>query len=136
MKIIRLMAALGCLSLAFFIMPKTSVAQGYGGGMRRDPAQMVAAEKKLLFDSLTTLNGDQKLIIDQIYKDYEQAFSKAVSNADPDNRETMRATMMSIREGKNESIKAILTEEQYKKYEEVLKARRASMGQRRRSNDQ
>ena len=86
-----------------------SKAQRKEGGMRGNPSQMVAAEKKLMYDSLTTLNDDQKLIIDQIYRDYELAFEEARKNADPTNREAMRETMMAIRDGKDESVQAILT---------------------------
>lgn len=100
--------------------------------MRRDPAQMVAVEKKLVFDSLTTLNENQKLIIEQIYKDYAQAFTAARADADPNNREAMITKMRIIRDNKNESLKAILTEVQYSQYDGIMKARRQG---RRRTND-
>lgn len=118
------------------VIPNLSIAQPGGGGMRRDPAQMIKAEKKLMYDSLKTLNKDQKLILDQIYTDYELAFTNAFENADPSNREAMRETMMAIRDEKNESLMAILTEEQFLKFEAIMKARRDKMRQKRGSRDQ
>ncbi len=113
------------------LQPLSSFAQG-GQGPRRDPGQMVAAEKKIILDSIDGLNEEQKLIINEIYKDYEQSMTTMRANADPDNREAMMSGMTTIREGKNESLKAILTEAQYIRYESLMKAVREQMGQRRR----
>ena len=136
MKSINTLVTFTGLLFMLMLSSHFSKAQRNEGGMRRNPEQMVAAEKKLLYDSLTTLNGDQKLIIDQIYKDYELAFEEARKNSDPNNREAMRDTMMAIREGKDESLKAILTEDQFLKFEALLKARRDEMRQKRGSGDQ
>lgn len=121
------------LILIAIAIPTLLLAQG-GPGMGRqfDPAQMVAAEKKLLLDSVQGLNDDQKLIINAIYEDYESAFTKARGNANPDNREAMRESMMKIRDEKSEALQAVLTEEQYKAFDEILKRRREQAQQRRR----
>ena len=117
--------------IGIFIQSTDSFAQG-GQRQRMDPAQMVAAEKQIILDSIEGLNNEQKLILNEIYKDYEKSLTIMRANADPENREEMRAGMTSIRNEKNESLKAILTGEQYLRYDAIMKAVRESMGQRRR----
>ena len=119
------------------VLPTLLLAQpGLGRqGMRVDPEQMANAEKQLLSDSISGLNEDQKLIIAEIYKDFSGASSKAIKGANPDNREAMRETMMSIRKEKDEALQAILTDEQYSKFQELLDKRREQARNRRRKND-
>ena len=102
-------------------------------GRQFDPVKMVAAEKQILIDSIAGLNVDQSLIINEIYKDYEASFLEAREKADPNNREAMRSTMMNIRKEKDEALEAILTEEQFAKFQQILKDRRdkAQQGRRR-----
>ena len=123
------------LTLIFIIVALAAFAQG-GPGNRRSPAEMVAMEKQLVMDSISNLNSDQILIIDQIYKDYEVSLEKARANMNPDNREAMRESMTSIRNGKDEALQAILTEEQYQQYSKIMEARRKQMqGRRPQNND-
>ena len=122
----------GLLITTVFFLPKNLVAQG--GEMRRDASKIIEAEKSILTDSLTSLSDDQKLIIDQIYKDFENEFTAARASVEPGNREVMMLTMQKIRESKNESLKAILTEEQYKKFEDIMKKMRQSRGRNRDGN--
>ena len=133
MKLTKLIATLNFIVLGILLMPIDSFSQS-GGGNRRDPAEFIAAEKQMVLDSIAGLNDEQKLIIEEIYKDYGNATITARANADPDNREAMRTNMTAIRDEKNESLKAILTEEQYQKYDAIMKAIREKMGQRRRGN--
>ena len=124
-------------TVLLLVLPTLLLAQPGPGrqGMRVDPEQMANAEKQLLSDSISGLNEDQKLIIDEIYKDFSAASSKAVEGANPDNREAMRETMMSIRKEKDEALQAILTAEQYSKFQELLDKRREQARNRRRQND-
>jgi hypothetical protein len=119
------------------ILPVIGMAQGGpGGGRQFDPERLVAAEKKLLLDSITGLNDDQKLIIEAIYDDYGSALTSARENMSPDNREAMRKTMIELRDKKSQALKEILTDEQMKSFEAMLERRRAQMRQRRqRRND-
>lgn len=133
MKLTKLIAILNFIVLGILITPIDSFSQS-GEGNRRDPAEFVAAEKQMILDSIAGLNDEQKLIIGEIYKDYGRAISAARANADPNNREAMRTNMTAIRDEKNESLKAILTEEQYQEYDAIMKAIREKMGQRRRGN--
>lgn len=135
MKAYKPLVTLKFFVLGLFLLPIESFAQGGGGGgPRRDPSEFVAIEKQIILDSLAGLNEDQKIIIEEIYKDYEKSITTIRANADPDNREAMRTNMTAIRDGKNESLKAILTEEQYQQFDAIMKARRENMGQRRRNN--
>ena len=127
-KAIYILGILVCIS-------STSYGQGGPGmGGQFDPAKMVAAEKQLLLDSITGLNDDQKLIIDEIYKDYEATFSKARESANPDNREAMRENMMRIRGEKTDALQAILTAEQFAHFDKILTARRERARARRGNN--
>jgi hypothetical protein len=135
MNAYKLIATFKFLFLGLLLLSTESFSQGGGGGgPRRDPSELVAMEKQVVLDSLSGINADQKLIIEEIYKDYEKSITTLRANADPDNREAMRTNMTAIRDGKNESLKAILTEEQYQQFDAIMKVRRENMGQRRRNN--
>ena len=123
--------------LLLLVFPTLVLAQSGPNrqGMRLDPKQMAEAEKQLLLDSISGLNNDQKLIIEEIYKDFGIALIRAREGADPDNREAMRETMMSIRKGKDEALQAILTTEQHLKFQIVLDKRREQARNRRRTNE-
>lgn len=97
----------------------------------RDPAEMVKREKQMLLDSISGLNDDQKIIIDQIYIDYRQAISDARKDMSPDNREVMRNKIIKIRDEKDEAIKAILTEEQFNQYLAIIKRQQEQRRNRR-----
>jgi hypothetical protein len=133
MKIAKLSTTLTLIVLGILFIPIDSFSQS-GEGNRRDPAEITTAEKKIILDSITGLNDEQKLIIEEIYKDYGSAITTARANADPNNREAMRNDMTSIRNEKNESLKAILTQAQYQEYDVLMQAIREKMGQRRRGN--
>jgi hypothetical protein len=131
MKNFKRTIIMSVIIIGIFIQPISASAQG-GQRQRMDPAQMVAAEKQIVLDSITDLNDEQKLIINEIYKDYEESLTTMRASADQGNREEMRAAMTSLRNEKNESLKAILTEPQYLKYDAMMKAIREKMGQGRR----
>jgi len=119
------------------VIPTIVLAQSGPGrqGMRFDPEKMANAEKQLLNDSISGLNADQKLIIDEIYRDFSAASSKAMDRVDPDNRDATREIMMSIRKEKNEALQAILTSQQFSKFQELLDKRNEQASNRRRRND-
>ena len=129
----KLITLFNFMVLGVLLQPNEAFSQG-GGGARRNLTEVIAKEKQLVLDSVSGINEDRKLIIEEIYKDYEESMAKLRANADPDNREAMRIDMMAIRDGKNDSLKAILTEEQFLQYEAIMKVMREKMGQRRRNN--
>ena len=124
------------LLLFIILVSLTSLLAQGGPGMGRpfDPARMAAAEKQLLLDSINGLNDDQKIIIEAIYEDYASSFSGARENMDPDNRSAMREKMMKIRDEKNEALKAVLTEDQFDRFSEILEKRRMQAQERRRQS--
>lgn len=92
---------------------------------------MAGMEKQLLLDSISGLNDDQKLIINEIYKDFAASTSKAMETRDPNNREAMREKMMNIRKEKDDALKAILTEKQFSDFQKLLERQRAAARKRR-----
>lgn len=133
MKITKLITTFNIIVLGILFIPVDAFSQSRDGN-RRDPAEFAAAEKQIILDSIDGLNDEQKLIIEEIYKDYGKAIAAARDNADPNNREAIRTNMTAIRDEKNDTLKAILTDEQYQKYDAMMKVIRENMGQRRRGN--
>ena len=122
-------------ALSFLLIPAVH-AQGGPGGGGRDPGQMVEAEKEMVLDSLSSLNEDQKFIINEIYKDYEASITQLRAVSNPDDREAMRNQMTKLRDGKNDALEAILTEEQFIKYQALMAVLREQMrGRRNNRND-
>ena len=103
-------------------------AQGMGQGMRMAPKERAEAlGKQLGLDSATVLKvtaimeKSQKMMADK----------REELQGDMDG---MRAAMMAIRDSSNKWISALLTPDQAKKYEEVLKQQQQRMQQRQRNN--
>lgn len=119
--------------IALFSMAISTVgwAQRPGNGPQFDPSRMAGMEKQLLLDSISGLNDDQKLIINEIYKDFAASTSKAMETRDPNNREAMREKMMNIRKEKDDALKAILTEKQFSDFQKLLERQRAAARKRR-----
>lgn len=96
------------------------LAQDQGQPRQRfDPAQMVAAEKKAVYEKITDLSQDQKDVIEIIYSDYTKSFTEMRENANGD-FQAMREKMMTIRKKKDDSMKEVLNEDQFKKYTELM----------------
>lgn len=93
--------------------------------------QFVEAEKKAVLERIETLNDEQKEVINLIYADYSESFTKLREEANGDFR-SMMPKIQSLMEDKDKSMKALLTEEQYKEYTALLQELR----QRRRRNQQ
>ena len=89
------------------------------GGQRRDPAEMIKKEKAMITDNITTLSDDQKLMIDNVFVDYEASMKKARAENSGDIG-GMREIMQSVRSEKDEAIKGILDEEQNAQYAELV----------------
>lgn len=124
-------------TLLLLVIPTLVLAQQGPSvqGRMVDPEQMANDEKQLLYDSISGLSEDQKIIIDEIYKDFNVASSKASEGTDPSNREAFRETMMSIRKEKDEALQAILTSDQYSTFQQLLTKRNEQARNRRRKND-
>jgi len=94
------------------------------------PPQRMSVENrvKILKDSLN-LTDEQVTNITKILEDQREEMTTA-RNENRDNREAMQTARQEIMKKTDEKIKALLTEEQAKQYDEMLKARRARMGRR------
>jgi hypothetical protein len=107
---------------------QTSFAQGRGQGMRMSPKERAdALGKQLSLDSVTV--GKIVVIMEKSQK--MMADKREELQGDMDG---MRAAMTAIRDSSNKWITALLTKEQAKKYEDILKEQQQRMQQRQRNN--
>jgi Spy/CpxP family protein refolding chaperone len=83
---------------------------------------------KILKDSLK-LSDEQSTKITKILEDQREEMTTAM-NENRDNRDAMQTVRKEIMKKADEQIKSVLTEDQVKKYGEMLKGRRARMKQR------
>ncbi len=147
------MKKFGVLLVVLLFATGMTYAQERGGGQRpssgnhgksemrgnrpqMDPEQMIQRETKQLVDELK-LNKDQEQKVLAINKKYmekrkaERAKISDASDADREKmREKMRETMKAEMEAKTKEIKAVLTAEQVKKYDEMMKKRQEMMKNR------
>lgn len=105
--ILTLVVFAGLLQMAF--------AQGMGQGMRMSPKERAEALAKQL-----SLDDAQTKEVVAIFEKYQKIMTAKREELQGD-REGMRAAMLEIREKQNKEILALLTEDQAKKYEEILK---------------
>ena len=88
----------------------------------------VEGRVKILKDSLK-LSDEQSNKITKILEDQREEMTTAMKDI-RDNRDSMQTVRQEIMKKTDENIKAVLTENQAKKYDDMLKARRAHMGRR------
>jgi len=115
LKIISIVL-LGVISFAP-VKAQTQTPRQQGQGF--NPGQMVDEEKNKVYEKITTLTADQKEVIDIIYDDYKKSFAKAREDANGDFT-GMREVMLGIRKEKDDSMKEVLNEEQFKQYTELM----------------
>lgn len=91
-----------------------------GGGM--DPAERAKRQVEQLKTTLS-LNADQVTKVEAIVKKYGEQQSKMFQEMmdGGGDREAMRGKMTKMREDQTKEIKAVLTADQSKKYDEYLK---------------
>jgi len=83
---------------------------------------------KILKDSLK-LSDEQSVKITKILEDQREEMTTAM-NENRDDRDAMQAARKEIMKKADEQIKSVLTEDQVKKYDDMLKGRRARTRQR------
>jgi len=127
----KIKVLMGCLVVTMILGLNSEVfsQRKQGGGV--DPAQMAEKEKQEVLTKVTTLNDDQKLALDQIYKDYATGIKNLMKNGTGD-KEQMRAKRQELAKTKDEAVKVQFTDEQYTLYEEVMASRREKMQAKRR----
>jgi Spy/CpxP family protein refolding chaperone len=119
-----------------------SVAQERGEGQRpqsgqrpprMNPDEMVKRQTEMMVKELG-LNKDQEAKVAAINKKYQEKTSGMwgqMRDADQSKRDEMRQKMQAIQQEKAKEIKALLTAEQAKKYDEMEKRRQEMMQNRR-----
>jgi periplasmic protein CpxP/Spy len=119
---LRLLAAAAALAVA---LPAVASAQGGGwgggGGMQQmSPEQRLARTKETLFAGIT-LTAEQTARMDTILvqgmRKQQEMMQAAMAGGD---RSAMRETMQKMTKERDDAIKAVLTDEQKKKFEENL----------------
>ncbi|NMM47519.1 hypothetical protein [Marinigracilibium pacificum] len=84
---------------------------------RPDVSKRIQEELVEVKNTVSDLNPDQILILDQIYQEFESSIKSTI-------QERNREKMMAIRDEKDEAIKDLFTQEQYAQYQEFLENRR------------
>ena len=126
-----LLLILGIITAQLAIAQGPGGGQGRQGGSRFNPGEMAKMEKQMILDSIPSLSDDQKLILDQVFKDMETSSKKLMEEMrSSNNREGMREKFQAIRKSKDEALKDLFNEEQNARYEELKKNRRKNRGQR------
>jgi hypothetical protein len=105
--------------ITFFALDTLIAQTPQGGRQGFNPAQMIEAEKKAVFDRITTLTEDQKEVIGIVYADYAESFGKIREESAGD-FQVMRTKMVELREEKDKSMKDVLNEDQYKEYAALM----------------
>ncbi|MCQ2095990.1 MAG: hypothetical protein MJY59_04520 [Bacteroidaceae bacterium] len=119
------------LLLAILCCVATSVfAQGQGGfgGGQFDPAQMVKRQADRI-KQICELTDEQYEKVKTLYQKQSDEMRKSMEEGQQGQRMD-REAMQKRREAQEAELKKILTEEQWKKYEEAQKQMRERRGQR------
>ncbi|MDA3879257.1 MAG: hypothetical protein PF436_02615 [Prolixibacteraceae bacterium] len=98
-------------------------------GRQFSPEDMAKRQTEQMTEDLK-LNELQVEKVSALNKKYAEKMRDAFQNAEG-NREQMREKMQTLRTEKDTELKEILTEEQFKKYQEIEKERMERMQQRR-----
>ena len=122
-------------AIAAMFVTMTASAQFPGGGMQFNPEDMAKRQVDRIKEACQTSDEQTKQIYDLVLAQQKQMMAQMDSIRQAGgqfqfNREEFQAR----REAMNEKIKAILTPEQYAKYEEQQRQMRERMGQGRRRN--
>jgi len=105
---------------------------GPGGGMgggNFDPAAFVDRQMEELKSGLELSDDQEKQVREIITAGFETMQKAREGMQDGGDREAMREKMQQMREEQTEKIKAVLSEEQFTKYEQIQAERRERMRQ-------
>ncbi len=107
---------------------QTAPLNGRGGAMRT-PEQQAEAQAQRLARELN-LTADQQAKVQQLMAAQRQETQTAIQNAGS-NRRAMGQAMRAGRDKFNGQLQAVLTADQYAKYQQLMTERRAQMRERR-----
>jgi periplasmic protein CpxP/Spy len=115
------MKKMSFLMLVAFAITATSYAQPGGGFQRRTVEERVAiAHHKI--DSTFKLEAAKLSQIDVVFTDYYKAQDAKREEMRGGDRETMMAEMKKLSDARDEKLKVIFTEDQFKKWKDELEA--------------
>lgn len=117
---IRVIVAAAALASA---VPAYAQGGGGGGGMQMSPADRAARQKEMLFKDIT-LTAAQSAKVDTIMLQAgakQQGAMMAARNGGGD-MASMRESMQKMNAERNDALKALLTDEQKKKFDENVAA--------------
>jgi hypothetical protein len=111
------------------------IAMLFSTVMQAQPQRLSVEERvKILKDSLK-LSDEQTTKVTKILEDQREEMTTAMNNNRGD-RQAMRAVRQEIMKKTDDKIKEVLTEEQVKFYDKVIKDRQAQMSRRMNSSKQ
>lgn len=121
--IFKFMIAGAMLLLGATALQAQPGGQGFGGGQMPDAAQMAKMRADQMKD-VVKLTDDQYNKIVEMYKAESEEMMKRMQGGAPQmgggDMEAMRKDMEKRREEQNKKLQAILTADQYKKWEEYM----------------
>ncbi|MBL0938286.1 MAG: hypothetical protein IBJ03_05300 [Gemmatimonadaceae bacterium] len=118
---LRLFAAVALLAVAAPVYAQGG--GGGGGGMQMSPEQRMARQKEMLFKDIT-LTADQSTKIDTIFAQSARKQMEAMQAARSGggDRAAMGEAMQKLNSDRNTALKAVLTDDQKKKFDENVAA--------------
>ena len=95
---------------------------GGGGRPGGGPDEMIKREKLIIYEKMSDLTADQKLLLDGIYKEFATTLQETMeAQRGPEGREAQREKMEALTKEKDLLIADVLNVEQYKIYEKLTK---------------
>jgi hypothetical protein len=92
-----------------------------------DPQRMADRQTKMINEHISSLTGQQKTQVKELNEQYSKSMSDLWSNNSGD-RQAMREKMQAMRKDRNEKLKAIFNEAQYKQYQQMEDSMRQNRG--------
>jgi Spy/CpxP family protein refolding chaperone len=122
------MKKLGLLFMLMIFATASLVAQNRDGQRNFDPEEMAKRQTENLKKEIGLDDKQEKKVYELTLDNSKKMMGLREKYGD--DREGMREEMMKIREDGNKGMKEILSDKQWKKYEQYLKERREGRGQR------
>lgn len=117
------------LMLAFLLAMNISVFAQQGGGQRRSVEERVKATIERLTTELS-LNKDQQTKLDSVFTNSYKQMEKMRADAQASGNRPDREVFQKMSTERDEKVKGILTEDQFKKYKEAQEKMRQNGGSR------
>ena len=117
-KVLNLLVAGVLLVAGSFVSKAQPGGGGFPGGQGQfDPAQMATMRADMMKQTVNLTDDQYKKVV-AMYKEETEAMMKAFQSGQPQPMD--REAMQKQREEQNKKLKAILTDEQWKKWEEAM----------------